>query len=239
MKNHVPIESLDSEIPVPSILCLSELSFDAQFISTPKTDAGQFLDNTVDQACTQVSDFMIPTNRGNISKTMTYRIAPSQPGCGAVTRGPEHFWAQKHCCVSGATVHVVSRSELWLGSGFCRFGVLREAVVQYSEWEYEFLKKVTWWNSKLQGRHGRSSHSALRPPVNGSEGIPWAVQEDGRLPGPEVAEPCWGRACLTWWGLGIEVGQEGASSGALMGRMARIRLRGDLREVTCGFAGLM
>lgn len=118
MKNHVPIESLDSEIPVSSILSLSELSFDVQFIFTPKTDAGQFLDNTVDQACTQVSNFMIPTNRGNISKTMTYRIAPSRHGCGAVKRGPEHFWAQKHCCVSGATVRVVSRSELWLGSGF-------------------------------------------------------------------------------------------------------------------------
>lgn len=115
MKNHVPIESLDSEIPVSSILCLSELSFDVQFISTPKTDAEQFLDNTVDQACTPVSNFMIPTNHGNISKTMTYRIAPSQHGCGAVKRGPEHFWAQKHCW---ATVHVVSRSELWLGSGF-------------------------------------------------------------------------------------------------------------------------
>lgn len=48
------------------ILCFNELSFDVQFLSISKTNAVQFLDNTVDQACKQVFNLMIPITHGNI-----------------------------------------------------------------------------------------------------------------------------------------------------------------------------
>lgn len=69
IKSHVSKESIYSKIQMSSsfiILCFNELSFDVQFISISKTNVVQFLDNTVDQACKQVFNLMIPNTHGNI-----------------------------------------------------------------------------------------------------------------------------------------------------------------------------